>query len=74
MKAVKEELGDKASQVNIITINLDKTENHPLGAEYQVKYVPSIFFMDKDENIIESYTGAMVKEDVLKSIENLGVK
>lgn len=74
MNAVKEELGEKIAQVNIVTVNLDKTENHPLGSEYQIRYVPTIFFMNEKNEVVETFNGAIPKEDVLKSLKNLGVE
>lgn len=74
LKAVREELGERIAQVNIVVVNLDKTENHPLGTEYQIRYVPSIFFMNEQNEIVEAFDGGLTKEDVMKSLENLGVK
>lgn len=74
MKAVKQELGDKASQVNIITVNLDKVENHPLGAEYKIKAVPTIYFIDKEDVVAEVFTGVLPKDDVIQSLKKLGVQ
>lgn len=74
MKAVKEELGEKTNQVNLITVNLDKTENHPLGAEYQIRVVPTIFFIDKNDEVVNVVQGGLVKEDVLAALKDLGVE
>lgn len=74
LKAVREELGERTSQVNIVVVNLDKTENHPLGAEYQIRYVPTVFFMNEKNEIVEAFNGGLTTEDVMKSLENLGVK
>lgn len=74
MKAVKEELGEKTKQVNLITVNLDKSENHPLGAQYQIRVVPTIFFIDKNDEVVNVVQSGLVKEDVIAALKDLGVE
>ena len=74
MKAIISEIqGDYTGKLNFININaLDKKRSIQAAVnKHKVVLVPTLVFIDKNENEINKIEGAISKEELIKNIEGL---
>ena len=73
MEPTLEELNKEyAGRVVIQSVDVEKFWNEVSG--FDVSLLPTIYFFDADGNVFETRVGAMVKEDIVKVFESMGVK
>jgi len=72
MEPTLEELNKEyAGKVIVQSVDVEKFYNEVSG--FDVSLLPTIYFFDADGNVFETRVGAMVKEDIVKVFESMGV-
>ena len=66
----KSSYGTKA---NIIVIELENQDNYPLAMEHSVRVVPTMVFLDRDENEISKTEGIMSLEEIEQQLTKAGM-
>lgn len=74
MESVIEEAKNSyGSKANIIVIELENQDNYPLAMEHQVRVVPTMVFLDKDESKITKIEGIMSIEEIENKLKEAGM-
>jgi thioredoxin-like negative regulator of GroEL len=58
-------------KVEIVQIDVDKTENAELTAKYNINAIPTFIFLDKSGNVVDKAVGALQEEALKEKIEKL---
>lgn len=66
---IKKEYGEK---VNIKVVDANK--NRELASKYEIMYVPTLIFLDKDGNLYKKEVGVMPKDKIIDIFKEMGVK
>ncbi|NLB88070.1 MAG: thioredoxin family protein [Syntrophomonadaceae bacterium] len=75
LKKIYDELKPQyEGKVVFIDVNLDKKENHDLGREYQIRYVPVTCIYDKDGNITFYEGGLLEKEVLIRELDKVALE
>lgn len=61
-----------SSRVNIKVINANIQQD--LASKYEIMYVPTLIFLDKDGNVYKKQVGVMSKENIEEIFKEMGVK
>jgi thioredoxin 1 len=73
MKPIFEEL-EKEYQGKANIVLLDINEYRDVANKYQVQVIPTQFFFDRNGNQTWRHEGFLAKEEIIKKLEELGVK
>ena len=74
MESVIEEAKNSyGTRANIIVIELENEDNYPLAMEHSVRVVPTMVFLDKDENEISKIEGTMSLEQIEEQLMEAGM-
>jgi len=73
MEPTLEELNKEfAGKVVIQSVDVEKFRDEV--SDFDVSLLPTIYFFDAEGNVVETRVGAMMKDDILKVFESMGVK
>ena len=70
---IEEATNSYGSKANIVVIKLENQDNYPLANEHSVRVVPTMVFLDKDENPISKIEGAMSIEEIEEQLKEAGM-
>ena len=74
MESVIEEAKNSyGMKANIIVIELENQDNYPLAMQHSVRVVPTMVFLDKDENEISKIEGIMSLEQIEQQLKEAGM-
>ncbi len=74
MESVIEEAKNSyGSKANIIVIELENQDNFPLANEHAVRVVPTMVFLDKDENKVSKTEGIMSIKEIEDQLKEAGM-
>lgn len=70
---IEEAKSSYGTKANIIVIELENQDNYPLAMEHSVRVVPTMVFLDKDENEISKTEGIMSLEEIEQQLTKAGM-
>lgn len=70
---IKEAKDTYKTQANIIVVELENQDNYPLAMEHSVRVVPTMVFLDKDENKVSKIEGIMSLEQIEQQLREAGM-
>ncbi len=75
MQPILEEIAEEyKGQVEVVFYDLKTPEGKPYIQEYQIRAIPTQVFLDKDGNEYFRHLGFFPKEEVVKVLQQQGVK
>lgn len=75
MQPILEEIAEEyKGQVEVVFHDLKTPEGKPYVQEYQIRAIPTQVFLDKDGNEYFRHLGFLPKEEVVKVLQQQGVK
>ena len=72
MQPVVQALAEKyGTKIRFIVADINTEKGNILANEYQIMYIPALFFIDKQGKVVDSSVGAMTKADLEQRLKKI---
>lgn len=72
MRPVVQGMAEKyGKQIRFIVADVSTSYGNNLANEYQIMYIPAMYFIDKNGQVVDSFVGTLTDEELETKLKNI---